>query len=610
MLLKQFGLRIVTGFLFAYSANLLAINSTYTVTPQSTIQNMVANSSQNIVYTLSTEVAPPQAVNVNCAFTSSNPALTASFNNNGCTSEGGIGINSQLPATIALTITVAPNASGTLTGTVTFQQTNGRTQPKIFSIPITVKTAARTIKFTNHCPSSVWFGISSSSVPAKNTGNIPCTTNAECSHYTYSLCVNGACGGGACVHDSDCLNSHSGTCAVPAGSPPGTTATCSYCDQPSDCLAGADCDTTNHQCFWKIPAPTDADTNHYLLNQNDSDSITIPDHSDENGYALQWGGGFAGRTHCTFANSKLTCATANCNTNGTGDGNGGCNLGEGFDAPATQAEVTFVATQPDTYDITIINGENIPMAMGPSTGSAPSPQTYNNPYLCGKAGDSNSTVTQAGTLGGCSWNFNPPSVAFRWVDKPTAPPPPPSIDCTDDSYCQTINTAYRCGLTTDAITNNSAQTTCGNPLGYWNQNEICAKNASYNQASIINCTLTNIANTGNSIINLLGCTGNAATSCYNVSQTTTTCCGCTNWQDQGIVVPSNSAIVAQCQFPDVYWGAGSAPSVTGYVLPGLIWLKQACPSAYVYPFDDKSSTFTCPSNNGQSGVDYTIDFCP
>lgn len=43
----------------------------------------------------------------------------------------------------------------------------------------------------------------------------------------------------------------------------------------------------------------------------------------------------------------------------------------------------------------------------------------------------------------------------------------------------------------------------------------------------------------------------------------------------------------------------------------LKWLKKACPSAYTYPFDDISSTFTC--NNMQGGVNsvnYQVTFCP
>jgi hypothetical protein len=47
------------------------------------------------------------------------------------------------------------------------------------------------------------------------------------------------------------------------------------------------------------------------------------------------------------------------------------------------------------------------------------------------------------------------------------------------------------------------------------------------------------------------------------------------------------------------------------VQPTLQWLKSGCPSAYTYPYDDMSSTFTCQEySNGVNSVDYIIQFCP
>ena len=43
----------------------------------------------------------------------------------------------------------------------------------------------------------------------------------------------------------------------------------------------------------------------------------------------------------------------------------------------------------------------------------------------------------------------------------------------------------------------------------------------------------------------------------------------------------------------------------------LKWLKAACPSAYTYPFDDMSSTFTCSNYvGGVNSVNYQVTFCP
>ncbi len=67
-------------------------------------------------------------------------------------------------------------------------------------------------------------------------------------------------------------------------------------------------------------------------------------------------------------------------------------------------------------------------------------------------------------------------------------------------------------------------------------------------------------------------------------------------------VPTDPNYVTPCTSPNSDW--------VNNVLQDLTWMKQACPSAYVYPYDDKASTFTCPQNGGQSAVNYTIDFCP
>ena len=53
------------------------------------------------------------------------------------------------------------------------------------------------------------------------------------------------------------------------------------------------------------------------------------------------------------------------------------------------------------------------------------------------------------------------------------------------------------------------------------------------------------------------------------------------------------------------------PYWTDNIQPTLKWLKQACPSAYTYPYDDMSSTFTCQNIiNGVNSVNYKITFCP
>lgn len=609
------------AFLMMYSG-MLFCGPVFTVTPP-VIQNMVAGSSQNLSYTLAN--AGTGTVNVHCSFTSDNPNVSFSFNNSGCTTSGGVGLPAK-PNTLSvlLTLNSRSGASGTVHGRLVFQQTNGRgplPPPQILPMTIEIQSNSnRTIVFQNYCPFSVYFGMTAGNAPAANIGTIACTKDSDCSAYTFSSCVNGACGGGACNQDSDCAQhypaNYTGTCAQPAAGKPSS---CSLCYGDNDCIAGTRCNTSNHLCYWETPAP--ADTNYELTAYTGShpaqNTVHLNDNSASNGYTLVWTGRAAGRTGCTFLGSAgsgyYSCRTASCNGVGggiVGDGYGGCGIAQSFDAPSTLLEFALVALTPDTYDVSMVNGLTIPATMQPAV-SKDGPQAYGNPFTCGTAGGITQTNTSGGNLGACSWSFSPPSVAFRLVTAGL-----PITACSHDSDCTGVNSNWRCGQTYANVssTTTTASLSCGLPLGYWNQNELCVASGqtagvpNYNVDHIVSCPAN--AGGGNTVFNLLQGTGNAGTSCYNVAAPNNTCGGCTNWQNQGLIMPSNNNIVQQCQYPNSFWGAGRYPNETGAVLPGILWLKRGCPSGYSYVYDDKASTFGCPANNGQSAMNYVITFCP
>lgn len=98
-------------------------------------------------------------------------------------------------------------------------------------------------------------------------------------------------------------------------------------------------------------------------------TVTVPD---------TWGGRFWGRTFCTFDGSgKGTCETGDC---------GGvlqCN-GAGGVPPASLAEFTLGgATGNDFYDVSFVDGFNVPITITPVGGAQPTP---GNPFFCGVAG--------------------------------------------------------------------------------------------------------------------------------------------------------------------------------------------------------------------------------
>lgn len=346
------------------------------------------------------------------------------------------------------------------------------------------------------------------------------------------------------------------------------------CASDADCYEGSTCvdrGAGGKQCFWKNPAP---DNNNFQLAANGgTNAVKIPIYTG--GLGAIWSGAVAGRTNCTGAG----CETADC-----GGGTGACPPGRGFGQPATQAEFTFQKNAPDFYDVEIINGMNLPVEMSAIlTGTIPA-----DPYNCGGAG----AVTARGPMGACSWNMQPPSNDYVWVKAG-------GTTCTTDANCTVGN---KCGLSFNPGQTPAFKKTCGKQLGYWTANQVCGIQNNY--GAPFNCQQPLPAPQGNlNLSNLYGCT--QVGSCYQ-NGANPTCCGCANWDQVGAQVPP-APYTQQC--------VSSNPAWVSDVQSKLLWIKQACPSIYTYPFDDMSSTFVCTimkDNNGTqvNSVNYNITFCP
>ncbi|KAL8514739.1 hypothetical protein ACS0TY_013718 [Phlomoides rotata] len=78
-----------------------------------------------------------------------------------------------------------------------------------------------------------------------------------------------------------------------------------------------------------------------------------------------WSGRFWGRTGCSFdpTTGQGTCATGDCGSNQIE-----CN-GDGAAPPATLAEFTIGSSGPDFYDVSLVDGYNLPMIVEPVGGS-------------------------------------------------------------------------------------------------------------------------------------------------------------------------------------------------------------------------------------------------
>ncbi len=355
------------------------------------------------------------------------------------------------------------------------------------------------------------------------------------------------------------------------------------------CPSGTSCDSSNGTCFWNNYAPTN---NTYQLAANTgTNSVTIPlTSADPN---VQWSGAISASTLC----SGSSCGQADCHNNG---GTTSCAVGQGFSQPATQAEITMNINTSDSYDVEVINGFHLPISM------TPGPFVTPNNYNCGAPGAN----TTGNGFGACDWSSTgavPPSNAYYWVTTSGTSCNVASPSCTGGTLC---------GL--DSALNQ----VCGNFLGFWTANQACGVNATTANA-FFNCNATLPTNTppfpaGSLLKQLMACsvpTGDTSptfNSCYlnyATGTNTSTCCGCMDWWTiSGINANSTAQSCTKA-------GAGSPqtdPEWNSQIQPTVQWLKKACPSIYVYQFDDATSGFSCTNNlpGSQNSVGYTITFCP
>ncbi|KAK6120512.1 hypothetical protein DH2020_045742 [Rehmannia glutinosa] len=102
------------------------------------------------------------------------------------------------------------------------------------------------------------------------------------------------------------------------------------------------------------PLPTTG----FVLQTGESKTINAP---------TSWGGRFWGRTHCTEdSTGKFSCVTGDC-----GSGKLEC-AGGGAAPPATLAEFTLDGDAgKDFYDVSLVDGYNLPMLVVPQGGSGP-----------------------------------------------------------------------------------------------------------------------------------------------------------------------------------------------------------------------------------------------
>jgi len=385
---------------------------------------------------------------------------------------------------------------------------------------------------------------------------------------------------------------------------------------------------------------------------------------------IGWSGGIFGRTGCQDGGTQ--CLSADCFS----QPNQQCPIGKGGTNPFTTAEFTLQPNASDFYDVTIINGANLAMQMGPLAGDF-APPSIPSPYSCGTAGATFAQGPGDAGLEACSWSFSPdtssgldadytallravvlpscqngscggqdggsgqdgggltcisqlcqPALTPCSLTSPLCPgnavcsnPNNPSLGfcstCLSDSDCQgnpagsTCGTAFRPGIgSTTALIQ-----TCGQAIGWWSYEDLCAAQPGFSYGPL-NCNQTMTqGGVSDNLSNLFQCANNFNTSCYNSSTgTATSCCGCATSPANPLrqYWPTTLQAGINSQFADAGECVNNNPTWAANVQPWLAFLKQGCPTAYTYAFDDVSSTFTCASastpDGGLNAVGYQVTF--
>ena len=237
---------------------------------------------------------------------------------------------------------------------------------------------------------------------------------------------------------------------------------------------------------------------------------------------------------------------------------GKCSPWVGPRGAVTKAEFTLSKSGTDFFDVSIIEGANIPVAMYPLDVEV----DPNDRYKCGVAG-------------GCSWKFDPEPDLKKYVTQVFEPLKRSQQKCDEDSECTPGSV---CGATFDQSPPNYG--VCGTFNGYASAHVSCMSGST---GAPFFCE-------DNS--DVISCMGDHNLSGYNQPPGTTVC-GCIGWESLGIDAPTH----VPCETSDKNWEEKS--------LPFLKFLKRGCPLSFVFAFDDFTGIITCSTSTR-----YRIEFCP
>ena len=491
----------------------------------------------------------------------------------------------------------------------------------------------RKLTFINQCGQDIWVGVdgndgqkcmNNQDCPDQDTycspvtstdGDSSCSTNAQCNPGDF--CSEGKCKFRQCTF-------------VPLT--PGSIVVGSVaCDNNSQCADSEYCHAPTKTC-----ATIRTDGNGWKMQTKGSPmTVCAPN---------PWAGRFWARTGCgTCTGGECLCDTGQCL--GTDGKTFSLNCAVSGQPPVSLVEPNMLTVKEDTYDVSMVDGANIPVQIVPDPSTFDiskgirTPEvtcsTVNDPvctqlgfdfscdvnlkkcvnkFFCGSPGCTDGKGCQAkgfadNILDACSWNGDlaieknsctPAALQKKGKDGSTY------VACdTPDSVCPN-----------DPM--NQLECTAVSKL-FCQEDQDCGENKKCDTAQGV-CQTTTTTNQ-----NLYECSGPNVGSCYSFRTCSKpkdpqceppnlpdgfrcdvakgmcvdpNCCGCASWAPKGPGVNGTQCV------------AGSNPKWKMVVEPLLNVFHSACPLAYTFPYDDIGRTFTCQSQNLPNLVDYTITFCP
>lgn len=197
-----------------------------------------------------------------------------------------------------------------------------------------VMAADHTIIFQNHCPKDIWVDV---------TGGL---------QYKENKVTYGAC---SCLPDNTC--------------------------SPTTICDNIRCGPDKNKCDKGTPL---VDGGGFKL---DADLKPGAQMKHTTTVVANWQGAFWGRTGCSGTADDFTCTGGTCRSNVDGKGKLQCG-GSGIAPPSTKGEINFDQGGFDTYDISIVDGFDVPMAIEvvPGTGKTGSLPKNLAKYDCTLAG--------------------------------------------------------------------------------------------------------------------------------------------------------------------------------------------------------------------------------